>query len=80
MWLQQDGAPPHYARAVREHFNESASLTPDLNPLDIFVWCYFKKIVYQGENNTEQELRQKLEFARLQILNRGASRRFSVAG
>ncbi|CAK1590750.1 unnamed protein product [Parnassius mnemosyne] len=90
MWLQHDGAPPHYARAVRDHLNERfpnrwigrggpiawPPRSPDLNPLDFFLWGYFKEIVYQGENNSEQELRQKLEFARVQVINnRGAFRR-----
>lgn len=89
MWLQQDGAPPHYDRVVRGHLNERfpnrwigrggpitwPPRSSDLNPID-FVWGYFKEMVYQGENNTEQELLQKLEFAKLQIQNnRGAFRR-----
>lgn len=83
MWLQQDGAPPHYAREVRQHLNERfpnrwigrggaiawPPRSPDLNPLDFFIWGYFKEVVYQRENNTEQELRQKLEIAKVQIMN-----------
>ncbi|ERL86887.1 hypothetical protein D910_04290 [Dendroctonus ponderosae] len=29
MWLQSDGAPPHYHCEVR---------SPDLTPLDFFLW------------------------------------------
>lgn len=51
MWLQLDGAPPHFARAVREYLNANhepwigrggiiawPARSPDLTPLDYFLW------------------------------------------
>ena len=54
MWIQQDGAPPHYYREVREFLNEYypqkwigrggflqwPPRSCDLTPLDLFVGLY----------------------------------------
>lgn len=83
MWLQHDGAPPHFARQVRSHLNERfpnrwigrggaiawPARSPDLNPIDFFLWGYFKEIVYHTENNTEAEVREKIRAAIQQIKN-----------
>lgn len=87
MFLQNDGAPCHYAREVRTHLNETfpgrwigragpiewPARSPDLNPIDFFLWGYYKEIVYARETNSEAELRQKLNEAENQIkANRSA--------
>jgi hypothetical protein len=60
-YLQQDGAPPHFAIIVREwldhHFPDRwigrggpilwAPRSPDLTPLDFFLWGYLKHRVFQ---------------------------------
>lgn len=59
-WFQQDGAPPHYAVRVRNWLNQTfdnwigrrgkvewAPRSPDLTPLDFFLWGYIKHQVYQ---------------------------------
>ena len=60
MWLQHDGAPAHFSRVVREYLDETFSnrwigrggwirwpaRSPDLNPLDFFLWGHFKAIIY----------------------------------
>lgn len=60
MWYQQDGAPAHYARRVREILDEKfpgrwigrggpvpwPPRSPDLTPLDFFLWGYIKNYVY----------------------------------
>jgi hypothetical protein len=58
--FQQDGAPPHYVEEVREYLNtrfpgrwigRSAPIawpprSPDLTPLDIFLWGFIKDRVF----------------------------------
>lgn len=73
MWLQLDGAPAHYARAVREHSNENYSpwigrggtvawppRAPDLTPLDYFLWGWMKQKVYATVPNSREELVQRI--------------------
>ncbi|KMQ81391.1 transposable element tc3 transposase, partial [Lasius niger] len=52
VYFQQDGAPPHWLTAVREHLNETfpnrwigrggpipwPPRSPDITPLDFFLW------------------------------------------
>lgn len=77
MWLQHDGAPTHYALVVRRYLNSQCRngwigrggtiqwppRSPGLNPLDLFLWGYFKELVYEKENQTDEELRQKISEA-----------------
>lgn len=77
MWIQLDGAPPHFARPVRNWLNNHypnrwigrggpvtwAARSPDLNPLDFFYWGYVKSIVYETPPETEQELRDSIVVA-----------------
>lgn len=71
MWLQLYRAPAHYAYNGR--WIEWGEIIPwpppsqDLNPLYVFLWCYHKEIVYRGKSQLEQELRRKLQAAKLQI-------------
>jgi len=48
VWLQQDGAPPHYAIQVRRYLNESAfpnrRRSLDLNPLNLFCGAISKML------------------------------------
>lgn len=60
LWYQQDGAPPHYSRVVRDYLDatfpnrwigrrgtiEWPPRSPDLTPLDYFLWGYLKSKVY----------------------------------
>lgn len=70
-WFQQDGATPHTACAsmdwVRSHFPDRhislksavpwAPHSPDLSPLDFFMWGYLKDRVYAGRPATTHELK-----------------------
>jgi len=61
MYFQHDGAPPHYTRHVREYLNESfpnrwlghggplawAQRSPDVTPLDYYLWGHMKTLVYE---------------------------------
>lgn len=75
LWFMQDGAPPHFTRAVREHLNNEfhgrwigragpiawPPRSPDLNPLDFSIWGYLKSLVYATPVNDLPELRQRIE-------------------
>lgn len=80
MIYQHDGAPPHFSRAVRQHLNETFTSwigrggtipwpprSPDLTPLDFFVWGYLKERVYQQEVDSEAELRQRILQAAIEM-------------
>ena len=72
--FQQDGAPPHYALAVREWLNEQfpgtwigrrgaiewPARSPDLTPLDFFLWGYLKSKVYKTPPANIQELKCRI--------------------
>ncbi|KZC14388.1 hypothetical protein WN55_07009 [Dufourea novaeangliae] len=72
MWLQHDGCPAHYARRVRDALNElypnqwigrGALLSwpprsPDLTPLDFFLWGALKNAVYQEVPTTPENMKQ----------------------
>ncbi|XP_034254123.1 uncharacterized protein LOC117652963 [Thrips palmi] len=74
-WLMQDGAPPHWARAVRAHLNEVypdrwigrggpvawPARSPDLTPLDFFLWGYVKARVYDTRPENRDELKARIE-------------------
>jgi hypothetical protein len=69
--LQQDEAPPHFGHNVRHHLDREMTgrwigkggpiawptRSPDLTPLDIFLWCYEKNIVYQVKISSRQQLK-----------------------
>jgi hypothetical protein len=77
MWFQHDGAPPHFAVDVRDYLNEAYGdrwigrggpvawppRSPDLNPLDFYLWGHVKEIVYKEPVNTREELLQRIRRA-----------------
>lgn len=77
MYLQNDGAPAHVQRNVREWLDETfpgrwigrngpvpwPARSPDLNPLDYYLWGHMKTIVYATEVQTREELLQRIEMA-----------------
>ena len=70
-WLMQDGATAHTALAsrqwLRENFAERiislktdfvwAPYSPDLNPLDFFLWGHLKDCVYRDTPHSIEELK-----------------------
>lgn len=72
--FQQDGAPPHYALAVREYLDrvfpghwigrrgalEWPARSPDLSPLDFFLWGHLKSKIYATEPGSLEELRRRI--------------------
>jgi len=71
MYFQHDGAPPHYTRHVREYLNEYfpnrwlgrggpvswAPRSPDLTPLDYYLWDHMKTLVYETKVDSRAALR-----------------------
>lgn len=74
VWFQQDGAPPHFAQIVRTYLNdvfpnrwigrrgfiEWPARSPDLTPLDYFLWGYIKSKVYFNRPATIEQLKERI--------------------
>jgi hypothetical protein len=74
MWFQQDGAPPHYGRQVRTYLDREFEgrwigrggpipwppRSPDLTPLDFFLWSYIKQKVYKTYCPDVETLRERI--------------------
>lgn len=79
MFFMHDGAPPHFARAVREYLNEQFAgrwigrgqeapiqwppRSPDLNPCDFFIWGALKTKVYEVQINNAEQLWNRIQNA-----------------
>lgn len=77
MWFQQDGAPPHFALVVRDHLNRSfpnrwigrggyilwPPRSPDLTPLDYYLWGFLKDAVYANRSTTPEDLQGRIREA-----------------
>ena len=74
LWWAQDGAPPHRYRPVHGrlqtlfpnrviglgHDPEWPARSPDLNPLDFFLWGYLKARVYRTPPASPQDLENRI--------------------
>lgn len=72
--FQQDGAPPHYDKRVRDWLTEKfpgrwigrrgaiewAPRSPDLSPVDFFLWGYLKQKVYSTPIPNMTVLKQRI--------------------
>lgn len=77
MFFQQDGAPPHFTLDVREHLNDIYEdrwigrggpipwppRSPDLTPLDFYLWSHLKEQVYDSPTEDMDHLKQKIRDA-----------------
>lgn len=75
VYFQQDGAPPHYRKNVRDWLNlhftdqwmgrrgsiEWPARSPDLTPLDFFLWGHLKTVVYKTPPVDLVDLRNRIE-------------------
>lgn len=73
-YYQQDGAAPHYSRSVRRYLDEIfpggwigrrgsiewPARSPDLTPLDFFLWGYLKSKVYRTKPQNLEDLRARI--------------------
>jgi len=83
MYFQHDGAPPHYTRHVREYLNECfpnrwfgrggsvawPPRSPDLTPLDYYLWGHMKTLVYETKVESRAALRDRIFAAAEHIRN-----------
>ncbi|KZC06745.1 hypothetical protein WN55_07296 [Dufourea novaeangliae] len=63
MWLQHDGCPAHYARSLRDALNEfylNTPRSPDLTPLDFFLWGALKNAVCQEVPTTPENMEERI--------------------
>lgn len=76
MWFMHDGAPAHFSRIARNWLNQPRNFgnhwigrggpvvwparSPDLNPLDFFLWGHCKAIVYASPIPDVNVLRQRI--------------------
>jgi len=77
MWLQQDGAAPHYANDVREFVNEHHNgiwigrrgpvewppNSPDMTSPDFFLWGYVKNVVFAQRPTTREDMMDRIRRA-----------------
>ena len=77
MFFQQDGTSPHHSYEIRSWLDqkfpnrwigrrgliEGPARSPDLSPLDFFLWDYLKYILYKSPPSTENELRVRIKQA-----------------
>ena len=73
-WFQQDGATPHMANITMQWLDkrfperlisrrrgpEWAPHSPDLNPLNFYLWGFLKDSVYENHPTTIAELKQAI--------------------
>lgn len=83
MRFQHDGAPAHSSVGIRNHLNTLfpdrwigrggpvlwPARSPDLTPLDFFLWGHVKAIVYETPVNTINELRERIVAAFERVRN-----------
>ena len=74
IWLQQDGAPPHFAKCVRGFLHQTfpgrwlgrrgcvdwPPRSPDLTPLDFFFWGAAKEFVYKQRLTNVEDMKRKI--------------------
>ncbi|KAK4321743.1 hypothetical protein Pmani_007481 [Petrolisthes manimaculis] len=83
MWFMQDGSSAHFARGTRDFLNVMypdnwigcggriawPPRSPDLTPLDFYLWGHLNSRVYATQINTRQELWQRVQEACSEIRN-----------
>lgn len=88
LWFQQDGAPPHNARRVGDFLTEMfpnkvisnlgdirwPARSPDLSPLDYYLWGTMKNKIYRIVPRDIDELRRKIVSTLRQIRRRDVIR------
>ena len=81
---QQDGVPSHFSREVSNFLNENYQYligcngriswpprSPDLSPLDFYLWGRVKSMVYSSDIASVEQLKEKIiiAFATLTLQN-----------
>lgn len=70
IYFQHDGCPAHNAHIVQNYLQNifgnrgistyGPARSPDLTPLDFFLWGYLQSIVYQIPINNIEDFQQKI--------------------
>lgn len=74
LWFQQDGAPAHFSRRVRNYLDQRfpnkwigrggpinwPPRSPDLTKLDYFLWGTIKDIVYKTPPSTRDDMKNRI--------------------
>lgn len=82
-YFMHDGAPAHYTLQVREYLNDVFGQkwigrggpvawpprSPDLNPIDFYIWGHMKSLVYSTPVETQEMLHQRIQDAAATIRN-----------
>lgn len=77
IWYQHDGAPPHNRQFVKTYLDDTfhdqwfgtdgpqrwPPRSPDLTPMDFFIWGYIKNEVYFHTPTTKEDLQQRVRIA-----------------
>lgn len=77
MWFMHDGCPAHFSRPTRDYLDHTfpqrwigrggfiqwPPRSPDLNPMDFFLWGHLKDRVYETTVDTIEELRHRINVA-----------------
>lgn len=88
LWFQQDGAPAHNSRNVRQFLHEQfpnrwignggfvewPARSPDLTPLDFYLWGALKDLVYKRPIHNREELSIRILNAFATLCRRGVYR------
>lgn len=88
MIFQHDGCPAHYYRPIRELLDQWfpnrwigrggpipwPARSPDLTPLDFYVWGHMKELVYATEITTREQLVQRIQDAAITVRNNFSNR------
>lgn len=88
LMFQHDGCPAHYRITVRQWLDERypnrwigrggpipwPARSPDITPLDFYVWGHMKELVYVTPINSVEELRQRIINAAQQMRTTFTSR------
>ncbi|GJQ80004.1 hypothetical protein Trydic_g9477 [Trypoxylus dichotomus] len=82
MWFLHEGAAPHFAREVRQYLRDVFAChrisqtgyvtwparSPDLNPINFYLWEYMKQLVYhKSEINNVEDLQRRIQIAAVTI-------------
>ncbi|XP_031789247.1 uncharacterized protein LOC116418318 [Nasonia vitripennis] len=81
MWVQLDGAPPHFAQTVRTFLNKRypnqwigrgspvawPPISPDLTSPDFYLWGYLKNTCYEQQPTTREDMMERIRTACAEI-------------
>ncbi|GBO12890.1 hypothetical protein AVEN_61652-1 [Araneus ventricosus] len=60
VWFQHDGASAHYTSSVKQYLVEWPPCSPDLTPMDVFLWGYLKQQAYATPAQTLQVFQRRI--------------------